>query len=86
MIDWTSKLMKRLKEIENNSSDDLKLNLTLEAYKIYVDDESSLQVATPKGATFDTKKKEIKITEEQLEKDKEVKADRRTANLITKIC
>ena len=29
MIDWTSKFMKRLKEIEENSSDYLKLNIKL---------------------------------------------------------
>ena len=85
MIDWTKKFKNKLKLIEENSSADLKLNLTLEVYKIYVDDESSIQEATPKGATFDIRKKEIVITEEQLEKDKDLKADRRTANLMTKI-
>ena len=85
MIDWSSKFKKRLKEIEENSNAELKLNLRLEAYKIYVDDESNLQKATPKGATFNPRKREIIITEEQLEKDREVKSDRRTANLMTKI-
>ena len=85
MIDWTAKFKDRLAEIQENSSEDLKLNLNLEAYKIYVDDQSSLQEATPKGATYDPKKKVIIITEEQFDKDKELKADRRTANLMTKI-
>ena len=64
MIDWTKKFEKRLRQIQENSEEDLNLNLILEAYKIYVDDQSSLQDATPKGATFDLKHKKIIITEE----------------------
>ena len=61
------------------------LNLILDAFKIYVDDQSSLQEVTPKGATFDPINQNIKITEEQLKKDENLNADRRTANLMTEI-
>ena len=84
MIDWSMKFMKRLKEVEEKSSD-LKLNLKPELYKVFVDDQSSLQEATPMGATYNKKTKRITITEKQKELDKDLKADRRTANLLTEI-
>ena len=45
--------------------------------------KSSLQKPTPVGAKYDHKNKKIIIDEEQVKKDENIKADRRTANLMT---
>lgn len=56
MIDWSLKFMKLLKEIQENSKD-LNLNLKLECYKVYVDDQNSVQDSTPIGAVYDKNEK-----------------------------
>ena len=85
MIDWSTKFKKRLKEIEDKSDVSLKLNLKPEMYSVYVDDQSGIQEITPVGASFNKRTKKITITEKQKEIDKNLKSDRRTANLITDI-
>ena len=57
----------------------------MEANTIYVDDQSSIQHATPICAVFDKKKKRILNKEEQIKIDENLEADRRTANLMTEI-
>ena len=85
MIDWTGKFKERLKEIQKNSHQDLNLRLVLEAFTFYVDDQSSLQKPTPAGAKYDHENMKIVIDKEQLEKDSQIKEDRRTANLMQDI-
>ena len=68
-----------------NSDKDLGLKLILECFKVYVDDQSSIQDATPLGAIYDNNENKIVINEEQSVIDKNVHADRRTANLLVSI-
>ena len=85
MIDWTGKLKEKLKLVQENSDKALKLDLNLEAYSIYVDDESSVQKPTPQGATYNQQENKIEIKHEQMLKDENIEKDRRTANLIVDI-
>ena len=85
MIDWTAKFKEKLIQIQKNSDTDLNLKLILEAYSIYVDDQSSIQKPTPIGAKFDPKENKIVINKEQAEKDQHMKNDRRTANVMVDI-
>ena len=54
------------------SDKELKLNLKLETYKVYVDDQASAQKPTPKGAKYDKKAKAIVIDEDQKQIDEEL--------------
>ena len=47
----------------------VKINLETELYKMYVDDQSGLQEATPLGATYNKKTKKISISEKQKKLD-----------------
>ena len=85
MIDWTEKFIQRLKTIQENSSEDLNLRLILEAYSIYVDDQSSLQKPTPVGAKYDHKNMKIVIDDTQVKNDSGIEKDKRTANLMVDI-
>ena len=85
MIDWTEKFKEKLKQIQKNSNTDLNLKLILEAYSIYVDDQSSLQKPTPVGAKYDQKENRIIIDEEQVNIDQNLEKDRRTTNLMVNI-
>ena len=85
MIDWTNKFKEKLKIIQENSQKELKLNLSLEAFSIYVDDESNVQTPTPIGAKFDAKEMKIVIDEDLKNIDKNLQKDRRTANLMVQI-
>ena len=82
---WTAKFVERLKKIQENSNKDLNLKLILEAYSIYVDDQSSVQKPTPIGAKYVPEEQKIVIDEEQIEKDTGLEKDKRTANLMTQI-
>ena len=60
MIDWTQKFKAKLKLIQEKS-EDITINLEPELYKIFVDDQSSIQEATPVGATYNKKTKKINL-------------------------
>ena len=78
MLYWTKTFLKRLDEATKNI-----LDFTLYLMKIYVDDCNLAMEALPLGSRLVDG--EVKIIEEEIDKDKDIPDDIRTSNIIVDI-